>query len=454
VIYNDTSRSADERLAAYANLFSPADHASLPGFVFRFRPDPIDGRPIVWPLAQELDLHHNLFEAEANREIRSLSLILAHLLPMDLDTPEPGQEDWKRVFVHDGSLRLHFAGDTNLHIEIDETRFYLAPADGRWYIVDWYEFSPLNSDNTWGSLKAQFLTTPLPPPPDGYRVDDWSAWSPDMATIAYHRNVPSSAGPPGVYLTNSDGKNNRLLYEGTWFEPRQLRFSPNGRNLSMTIGFDIYIIDILNGSLRQMTRTGRAEAADWSPDGQQIVYARLFPSPDEPSFLILNVESGNERGLFYNKAPVHGGSPRWSPLGDAIAFAANRTGAPDVLTIHPNGTGFRRLTDSYSEGAWVSDPQWFYGGTHILYTWRLARDPTEETRIIRSDGTDQDVWPTRVYHFDSISPDSRYIITSGAQDDSTWVLFIGDADDPTGGSRRQLTSYSPPPRRPTGIRCR
>jgi len=48
-----------------------------------------------------------------------------------------------------------------------------------------------------------------------------------------------------------------------------------------------------------------------------------------------------------------------------------------------------------------------------------------------------------IRYFDSLSPDSEHLIYAGAQDDSTWVLFIRDIDDEFGITAHQLTSYEP-----------
>ncbi|PYP78702.1 MAG: hypothetical protein DMD35_10735 [Gemmatimonadetes bacterium] len=65
-------------------------------------------------------------------------------------------------------------------------------------------------------------------------------------------------------------------------DPRPPRFSPDGRRIAMvrgathgdTLSSDVWIFDIAAKSLTQLTSVGDAGAADWTPDGQSIVFMR------------------------------------------------------------------------------------------------------------------------------------------------------------------------------------
>jgi Tol biopolymer transport system component len=368
---------------------------------------------------------------------------MQHTPPVDLEPPQPGRDGWKTISTT--SIQVHVQSKSE-EVFNGEARFLMAPLDDRWYLVDWYEFPA--SSGTWGFLKAQFLTNPPQPPQPRIRVDDWAAWSPDMTTIAYHRNASSSAGPPGVYLIQFDGTNNRRLIEGNWFEPRYLRFSPDGTRVSMTIGFEIHAIDIVTHSLRQITFTDRnADQADWSPDGGSLVYYRPFREPpaDTTSLFLVDVATGEDHALLAAGRSLYGLSPRWSPQGQPIVFSSPMPGGSafyDLFTIRSDGADLRRLTDSATDNAMATWPQWFNSGEHILYSWRLLSDATSrETRIIRENGSEDSRWLFSLDFFDVPSPDSNYLITAGPQADSVFVLFVIDLSS---GSRRQLTSYEPP----------
>jgi len=138
VIYNDQVRNALERRDLYENLFSPADHASVPGYIFRFQPIDVEpGEEPTWGLDSELSAHENMFRAQENRDIFSLELTIQHTPPELLEFPPIGQEDWVRIFATNVFLRLMFNPQDGLLVDGGQAEFLLAPADGRWYLVDW-----------------------------------------------------------------------------------------------------------------------------------------------------------------------------------------------------------------------------------------------------------------------------------------------------------------------------
>ena len=65
-------------------------------------------------------------------------------------------------------------------------------------------------------------------------------------------------------------------------DPRPPRFSPDGRQIAMvrgathgdTLSSDVWIFDVPSKSLTQLTSVGDAGAAEWTPDGQSIVFMR------------------------------------------------------------------------------------------------------------------------------------------------------------------------------------
>lgn len=299
-----------------------------------------------------------------------------------------------------------------------------------------------------------------PPPPSLVGVDAYPTWSPDGLSIAYRRLVFSSQGPPGIYLINRDGTGNRLVLNETPFYNgfvllQEIRFSPDGRQITWTLNREVFLLDVKSGTLRQLTYTDQnAIQPDWSPNGRYIIYKRLFRSVelDSSGFYFLEVSSGQERALFANGERVAGTDPRWSPQGEPIAFAANRGGQRDIYTLRSDGTEFRRLTDD-SNRARNEIPHWIDGGERILYAWTLATSLSNfQTRVMNQDGSGQATWPVTLSILtllsDSISPDSQEVVVLGLppdSPDSLAVLFIRDLDDAQGTTLRQLTSYWPPP---------
>jgi dipeptidyl aminopeptidase/acylaminoacyl peptidase len=317
--------------------------------------------------------------------------------------------------------------------------------------------------------------SPVSPPLPTYKapVDGYPAWSPDGAFIAYRRFVFSVQGPPGIYIVKSDGTHNRLLldespfYEQGFVLLQEIRFSPDGRYISITRDLEIYLLDVTSGDTRKLTNTSRNAAhPDWSPDGQRIVYQRAFfrsTELDSSGFYIIDVDSGRERALFNDGERVSGRDLRWSRKGEPIAFAATTLGGyPDIYTLRSDGTAFARLTDGQGR-SFAEIPCWIDDGARILFAWRALGQATgTETHVIDSDGSNQAAWPLTLEPLtlvsDAISPNSQEVVVPALPQDSTdslAVLFVRDLDDVHGLSMRQLThwpespdtsaSSSPPP---------
>lgn len=302
------------------------------------------------------------------------------------------------------------------------------------------------------------ITIPELPPRVGI-VDEFPAWSPDGSSVAYHRTILSSEGPPGIYLINRDGTDNSLLLdetalneEGAYPFIEDLCFSPDASQLALALNLEIFLLSVDSGTLSQLTFTGHnARSPDWSPDGKHIVYERPFlrsPILDSAGTYIVAVASGKERALFSGGIPIYGGSPKWSPGGEPIAFwSGEGSETLDIFSVRSDGTDFRRLTDSGST-AFAQYPRWLHSGMDILYTWRLTRDALSvETRVMHADGAAQQTWPLHLYDSDAISPDSEEVVLPGLQPesgDSLVVLFLRGITDVAGTSLRQLTTYRPP----------
>src|SRR5271156_2245081 len=90
--------------------------------------------------------------------------------------------------------------------------------------------------------------------------------------------VSDRAGDPVLYLANSDGPDVQKLEMPDMGYVVDPSWSPNGQLLAFSWrrpsgNFDIYIMDIVNRQLVELTRdAGRNERPSWAPDGRHIVF--------------------------------------------------------------------------------------------------------------------------------------------------------------------------------------
>jgi Tol biopolymer transport system component len=96
----------------------------------------------------------------------------------------------------------------------------------------------------------------------------------------------------------------------------------------------------------QLTWTGKAGPATFSPDGDQIAYGSGGGKSEEPGLRVKFVEEAEARRL--RTDGTGGGFPSWSPDGKQIAFARIGATSPDTVTLYvvsALGGAERRLLD-------------------------------------------------------------------------------------------------------------
>jgi Tol biopolymer transport system component len=267
-------------------------------------------------------------------------------------------------------------------------------------------------------------------------------------------------------------------------------FSPDGRQLAYLAtemnGASIYT-HVIDGNaddrLIYADEDRQIVLGDWSPDGQQLLFAATDPfEQDSHLYLIAAGSGGDPTPLATFDHPVL--NPRFSPDGRYLSYFDDQ-GAVFVTTARPAtdsgqetwqlaaGTGSRRRFAAPALGFWDSDDPVFYRietshGVRVLATpvdttgdfefgdareittlpitvvatvatlspngerLLIAADPPDRLFVVDADGTEVDTIDVPIRFLNrAFSPDLSRVIAGTTEllaDDATWDLYLLDPD--------------------------
>jgi len=281
-------------------------------------------------------------------------------------------------------------------------------------------------------------------------ADEYPAWSHDGQWIAYHRMLPGSDGPAGVYVIGHLGGRPRLIVTGDLLGPTQLRFSPDDRLLVGTWGLQLVLIDVVTGDIRWPSYTANgAGTPDWSPDGRQILYRRIFLNQGDPidsaGFHVYEPATGSDRPITVAGQVIWGDNQRWSADGRFIMFMSPAQVATTVMSLQLADSSLVPLNTS-PYGILYDGLQWYsrtdVGASGMLF-WEHGEFPAH-TYFLTADGRSLSQWRFALTTSDVVSNDGRILVLIRPQPtDSVAVLWTRSVDDLSGVTRRQLTYWRP-----------
>lgn len=343
-------------------------------------------------------------------------------LPIGVIAPKPPVGAIFAVVKTEGDpLRMRAGPGTNYEVVAripDTTKILLIAKspDGTWYqtiyptesgLRGWVSGEFVTLASSPNSLQiAQAPPTPTPGPTAVPRPTR-AANTPTGGTILVSSDRD---GAYDIYALGENGVVRRqLTHSGNAFGAR---YSPDGERIvfyrtvatAPSVINHIFVMDFDGGNTLDLSaRAGGAfndVDPDWSPDGQRIVFVRT-PRAGAPELWTMNADGSHALRLLKLSAATgatqdYSPMPRWSPDGGRIAFAAvaqvKTPGAPlypNMFVVNTNGDGERQLTDNDLIN---TAPVWSPDGNQIAWAAKdFLNRQNWHVWIMNASGADQRV---------------------------------------------------------------
>lgn len=202
------------------------------------------------------------------------------------------------TFANGQIYKIKINGDSLTQLTYGGSNYYPSwSPDGEWIAYDSDYLDPTGSIVIWKVKFDNSLRIDI----SQHGTGEWrkASWSPDTKFIVHERYV--GVGETEIVIMDSTGQNpNRLTYNNNWdFYPR---FSPDGNKILFTqqheavVNYQLFTVNV-DGSGKQRITDTQGYSADYSPDGEKIVYCDS--SPDNGRLWIMNKDGTNKRQLTF-----------------------------------------------------------------------------------------------------------------------------------------------------------
>lgn len=267
-------------------------------------------------------------------------------------------------------------------------------------------------------------------------------WSQDGDKIIFIESY--NQGPSlkkRLYVMNADGSDARPLTATSAPDILAADWSPDGNHIvyvTMRLQQDteIAVLDTQTGITHQITHNNQDDdSPQWSPDGRFIIFKSRS---NTGNWDIFRMNASGEEVQQLTNSPDNDLYPRISPNSRRIAFVSDRSGNQDLFVMNADGSALQQLT-------WTptleKNPFWSPDGTRILFQsqrrgatsssiYRIDADGRNMHQIMSS--TASSFLPATLW-----SPDGTHILFLSKTEAGDTDMFVMDAD---GNHVRRLTS--------------
>ncbi len=269
------------------------------------------------------------------------------------------------------------------------------------------------------------------------------------------RESDGGVSPP---TTRSDGA--ALLYTpASPASAQNAQFSPDGQTLLFTLfhnGYNAGPAGLFKLSLATLKATPLFDEPDhdavnfpsfgWNATAGRIAFAS--DRQDKTEIWTISSDGSDPRRVTHHDDTSAWQEPSFSPNGNSLAFEiAPASGNHSIASIHSDGTGLAKLTDSTCDDR---QPNWSPHGDRLVFQRRCAGDAANLFTIV-ADGSDVRpvTTPGTGDHSDAtFMPDGRIVFSStfgGLKNPKIFIIAAGGGT-PTAVTRAADTKdYAPSP---------
>lgn len=262
--------------------------------------------------------------------------------------------------------------------------------------------------------------------------------------------VSNRTGNKEIWAMDYDGMNeHQLTHLGTLSlsphvspDNSRVAFSSMGKN-----GWSIRMYSLDLGRIVAFPSWGGTTLSPaWSSDGNRLAFSSSRGG--DPDIYVCDASGAGARKITAFRGPDV--SPVWNPKTNAqIAWVSGRTGLPQIYIMDSDGANITRMTD----GGYATSPSWSPSGQFLVFAWNRSYGPGapggEDIYVmdIASKRWTQLTHEAGRNDFPSWSPDSRHIVFQREENGHTeiWSMLADGTDQMQlthGGGSNTMPNWS------------